>query len=67
MVKCSIMRKFDSNNSIQGVFLLKIKEVIDSIFVHGIVAYIILTSFSKTFEIFDRIVQATWWAFFCKL
>jgi hypothetical protein len=23
---------------------------------------LLLTSFSKTFEIFDRIVQATWWA-----
>jgi hypothetical protein len=42
---------------------LKIKEVIDSIFVHSIVAYIILTSFSKTFEIFDKMVQATWFAY----
>jgi hypothetical protein len=61
MVKCSIIRKFDPK-IYTGGFLLKIKEIFDSIFVHSIVAYIIITSFSKTFEIFDRIVQATWWA-----
>jgi hypothetical protein len=44
------------------VLILKVKEILDSIFVHGIVAYIILTSFSKTMELFNDLAQKTWLA-----
>jgi hypothetical protein len=42
---------------------LKFKEVVDSILVHSIVAYIILTSFSKTSELFEKLVQEAWYTF----
>jgi hypothetical protein len=59
MVEYSYIEKKSTK---QGAIFLKFSEVVDCIFVHSLIAYIILTSISKTMEFFNKLEQITWFA-----
>lgn len=43
-----------------GGYLMNIKELVDSIVIHSILAYISLCSFVVTIELFNKLFQVSW-------